>query len=297
MSTLMPLTLIALALMQPASTPQSAVDELLAADRGFAAAASTRSVVDALSAMFAESIVMLAPPPTNFARGRTQAAEILRSNPDNLAGRAEWSPIRGGIAADGAHGFTVGYMTVHRPDKTRVAWKYVAYWTKQREGWRIAVYKRARANESPAAASTMPPALPERMATPTPNESAMAGLRASLDQAERAFSDEAQRIGLGPAFAKHGHADAVNVGPPTEPNFVVGAEAIGKSIGAGAPGPQSPVSWAPDAVIVASSGDLGVTYGMIRFNQPPPAGQPAAVPFITIWRRASTSEPWRYVAE
>jgi hypothetical protein len=58
------------------------------------------------------------------------------------------------------------------------------------------------------------------------------------------------------------------------------------------------VAWAPDeGSIVASSGDLGVTFGFIRQNTPPPAGQPSAIPFITIWRRASTADPWRYIAE
>jgi hypothetical protein len=47
-------------------------------------------------------------------------------------------------------------------------------------------------------------------------------------------------------------------------------------------------------VLVAASGDLGITFGYIRSttdkDQPP-------APFFTIWRRASTAEPWRYIAE
>jgi hypothetical protein len=49
-------------------------------------------------------------------------------------------------------------------------------------------------------------------------------------------------------------------------------------------------------VIVASSGDLGVSIGMIRRNQPV-TGQPTAFPFFTIWRRATPTAPWRYIAE
>jgi hypothetical protein len=75
----------------------------------------------------------------------------------------------------------------------------------------------------------------------------------------------------------------------------VSAAEIGKSMG---PSTTSPVSWAPDeGAIVASSGDLGVNFGFIRQNDPPSGGQPAAVPFITIWRRANVTDPWRYVAE
>jgi hypothetical protein len=176
--------------------------------------------------------------------------------------------------------------------------KYVAYWVKRPEGWRIAVYKRVRADQSPDSRTTMAPALPGALGAPSTDAAAIDRYRSSLAGAEKAFSDESQKIGLGPAFAKHGSADAVNVGPPTSPTFVVSAEAIGRSVGAGSEGKPSPVSWAPDeGVIVASSGDLGVTFGYIRPNTPPPPGQPARIPFITIWRRENASAPWRYVAE
>jgi hypothetical protein len=113
--------------------------------------------------------------------------------------------------------------------------------------------------------------------------------------AEKAFSDEAQKIGIGAAFAKHGSADAMNMGGPKEPGFVIGAEAIGRAVGAGNPPDGSSVEWSADRVLVASSGDFGVTFGMIRFHKPEP-GRPAAVPFFTIWRRDGAG-PWRYIAE
>jgi hypothetical protein len=56
------------------------------------------------------------------------------------------------------------------------------------------------------------------------------------------------------------------------------------------------VSWAPERVIAASSGDLGVTIGWIVPNAPSP-DRPAKNPFFTIWRKANASAPWRYVAE
>ena len=289
-------SVVFVALVQAAPSPQSAVDELLAADRRFAADAAKTTAIPALSAMLAEDVAMPIPgPPPGFARGRSQAVEALNKNPDNAQGKLEWAPVRGGISANGQHGFTVGYMTLTKPDASKVPIKYVAYWVKKPEGWRVAVYKRVISEQAPAARDMMPPALPRELIPPIADASAVARHKASLEAAERAFSDEAQKIGLGPAFAKHGSADAVNVGPRTSPTFVLSAAEIGKSMG---PGTSSPVSWAPDeGAIVASSGDLGVTFGFIRPNTPPPAGQPGAVPFITIWRRASVNDPWRYVAE
>jgi hypothetical protein len=293
--------LAALALTQTARTPQSVVDELLAADRGFAAEAEKTTAIPSLAAMFADDVAMPVPAPApGFARGKTRAIDALKANPDNAQGRLQWAPIRGGISADGLHGFTVGYMTLTRGDGSKVPIKYVAYWLRKPEGWRVTVYKRVLAEQSPASASLamMRPSLPAQLVAPTTDASTIARLKASLEAAERAFSDEAQEIGLGPAFAKHGRDDAVNVGPRASPTFVVGAAEIGKSIGAGSPDPTSPVAWAPDeGSLVASSGDLGVTFGFIRQNTAPPPGQPQAVPFITVWRRTSPAEPWRYIAE
>jgi glyoxylase-like metal-dependent hydrolase (beta-lactamase superfamily II)/ketosteroid isomerase-like protein len=281
---------------QNPSPAQSVVNELLAADRAFSAAGAKVPAVESLSAMFAEDVVMPTPP-TAFARGKTAAIAALKASPDNENSRVEWAPIRGGVSADGQHGFTFGYMTSTRPDATRVPLKYVAYWIKQSQGWRVAVYKRVRAAEGKVSRELMPAALPARMVAPVTDAAVIAKFKQELDAAERAFSDEAQNIGIGPAFARNGSADAVNVGASTSPGFIVSAEAIGKSLAIGASGPGSPVRWSPDDVIVASSGDLGVTFGMIRTNGQVPPGQSGAVPFITIWRRARTSDPWRYVAE
>ena len=281
---------------QNQSPAQAVVNELLAADRAFSAAGAKATAVESLSAMFAEDVVMPTPP-TAFARGKTAAIAALKANPDHENSRVEWAPIRGGVSADGQHGFTFGYMSLIRPDATRIPIKYVAYWIKQSQGWRVAVYKRVRAAPGKVSRDLMPAALPTQLVAPVTDAAVIAKFKQELDAAERAFSDEAQQIGIGPAFATNGSADAVNVGAPTSPGFVVSAEAIGKSIGTGSPGPGSPVRWAPDDVIVASSGDLGVTFGMIRTNGEIPPGQSGAVPFITIWRRASTSDPWRYVAE
>jgi hypothetical protein len=114
MMRLMIVSLLAFASTQPA-TPQSVVDELLAADRTFALASTKTTVIPALTAMFADDVVMpIAIPKPGFARGKAQAAGALEGNPANAHGRLEWAPVRGGISADGQHGFTVGYMTLTR---------------------------------------------------------------------------------------------------------------------------------------------------------------------------------------
>ena len=278
-----------------AASPQSAVDELLAADRAFSAASAKTDLVSGLTAMFADDVV-IPMPPGQFVDGRTAVATALRANADNLTSRTEWTPVRGGISADGQHGFTFGYMTIHRQDGSDLPLKYLSYWLKRREGWRVVAFKRTRASAATAAAPPVAPAIPDRLVEPTTDAKRLAEAKASLDKAERAFSSDAQKSGIGRAFAQYGSTDAINLGRPDEPGVVTGSENIGRLVAQGVPEGTSPVSWAPERVIVASSGDLGVTIGWIVPNTPSP-DRPVKNPFFTVWRRASPSAPWRYVAE
>jgi len=279
----------------PSVTPESAAAELFAADSAFGVAARNADVVTGLSAMFAADVTVPAPG-GKFTDGKPAVVQLLQSIPDNAGGRVEWAPIRVGISGDGRHGFTFGYGTLTRADSTKVRWKYLAYWVKESAGWRVRVYRRGPRADGGGAETRMAPALPAAM-TAGADSATVEQYRSSLDQAERAFSDEAQRIGLGPAFVKWGRTDAVNMGGPAAAAFVVGSDSIGAHVGAGGPVDQSPVSWAPERVVIAASGDLGVTIGLIRPNEAVPAGSPPGVSFFTVWYRGSPGEPWRYIAE
>ena len=279
------------------ATPRSVADELLAADRAFSTAAAKVNVVDGLSAMFTADVIMPTPAGV-FADGKAKAIEALKTNPDNVTGRVQWSPAGVGISADGQQGFTYGYMTLTKADKSTVAVKYLAYWIKTPDGWRVLGYKR---RGSPPNYMSMDPTLhaPDRFIPAVTDAAVIERHRASLAAAEKSFSDEAQKIGIGPAFEKNGSPDAVNMGGSQDAEFVRGNVNIGKAVGVGAPAGSSPVNWAADyKTIVASSGDLGITFGHIKPNAPgPDARTPAGSPFFTIWRRANASAPWRYVAE
>jgi len=280
---------------QAGVSPSKVVDELLAADRAFSAASAKTDLVTGLTAMFADDVV-IPMPPGQFVEGRKAVVDALRTNADNLTAKTDWTPAGGGVSSDGQHGFTFGYMAIHRADGGELALKYLAYWVKRPEGWRVAVYKRARADAAPASPARIAAALPEKIVAPTTDAAAIERARKSLDGAERAFSDEAQKIGLGPAFVKFGRADAVNLGRPEDTMVVTGADNIGRMVGESYGPGASPVSWAPERVIVASSGDLGVTIGWITPNSAD-VNRPPRNPFFTIWRRADPGGPWRYVAE
>ena len=276
-------------------TPTEAFEELLTADRDFARAAADTDAVTGLGAILAADVAMPVPG-QGFVHGRDAAVAALRANPDNAGARLTWTPVSGGLSADGQHGFTWGYMSLRKADSSEVPLKYLAYWVKGPQGWRVAALRRGRAGPGAPPTDAVSPSLPVALTAPTTDTTLIAGYRESLGATEREFSDSAQKIGLRLAFAMFGRADAVNMGGP-RPSFVRGADSISVAVSGNEAATGSSVSWGPDQVIVASSGDLGVTIGMIRLNAPPASGQPAGFPFFTIWRRGSTSEPWRYVAE
>lgn len=273
-----------------ATNPRQAFNELLIVDREFSSQNADRPAIESIPRMFAADVIVPAPG-NRFAEGREQAIEAMRANADNLTAKATWIPLGGGISSDGEHGFTFGFMTLQRADGTTVPLKYLAYWIKKPEGWRVVAYKRRQRASNVVSNQVTVPSLPERIIPMT--SAASLDMVEGLKNVEKEFSDTAQRVGIGEAFAQFGHDTAINMGPPTSSEFVVGAQAIGRSVSAGAKPGTSPVFWSADRAIVSPGGDLGITFGMIRSNEKP---QEPGVPFFTIWRRTA-SGVWRYIAE
>ena len=288
------LSMAAAAVCLVAAGPASAQDarllasQLLAADRAFSTAGAKANIVDSIGGMLTENAVMPTPK-LDFAIGKSAIIETLKSNPANANATAEWSPVRAGISADGTQGFTYGFMFIHETGKPDRRAKYLSYWIRRPEGWRVAFYKRALSAEGNVT-TRLEPAVPEELVEPNPQR--LQENLASLKAAEKAFSDRAQEVGVGPAFLEFGSEDAMNMGSGSD--FTFGNTAIAKLVGEGN---TTPITWGPDkGALVASSGDLGVTWGFIRPKEPK-AGEPAAFPFFTVWRKAAPDQPWRYVAE
>jgi hypothetical protein len=274
------------------STPRAVADELLAADRAFAAAAKQKEIIPALTTMFAPDVIATIGP--NIVTGSAKVAEVLKTNPLNATGNIEWTPARVGLSGDGTHGFTAGFMTVTRADGSTQPLKYLAYWEKRREGWRVRVYKRGIAKQRA-------PAMPVTYLLPKEIARASATLerdRESLADAERSFSRDAQTTGLTAAFKKYGDPQAINLGSADVAAFLIGNEQIAEGVGRSSPANSSPLHWGPDQTIIAGSRDFGVTIGYLVQNAPGPDGKPLPrIPFFTIWKRDSPAGKWLYIAE
>jgi ketosteroid isomerase-like protein len=276
------------------ASPAKIADELLAADRAYAAASAKADLVSGVGAVLAPDVAMLAP--GAIAYGWQKAIDVLKSNPANSGAKMEWTPVRVALSADGRHGFTAGFMTIHRADGSTAAGKYLAYWEKQADGWKALAYKRNIAKAAPPSMEVSY-LLPKQIVTAKRDAAAIERDRESLANAERSFSADAQTIGLGPAFRKYGSPEAINLGGPDRIVFVKGNDEIATMVGEGLAPNTSPVKWGPEKTIVAASGDFGVTIGYIVRNEPGPDGKALpGNPFFTIWQK-DASGAWKYVAE
>lgn len=278
-------------LVRTPPSPGQAADELIGVDRMYSEAAAKTTLVPGLSAMFADDVFL----PTTGESGRDKAIASLVRDTLNARSTTSWIPIRVGVSADGTHGFTYGYMTTVRADGSQVPMKYLAYWVRGAAGWKVLAYRRTRRPPGVVSTARLPPILPDAIAPVDTDSGRIRIHEASLVAAESDFSQDAQRVGLRAAFTSHGSADAMNIGGPTDTTFVIGAANIGVGMG---PATTSPVSWSATRVIVATSGDLGLSIGAIRSNAASANG--AANPpinFFTVWRRRSVREAWRYIAE
>ena len=244
------------------------------------------------SNVFDDRILMFVVPVPGFGVGREEAAERFVKAFGSTAAPFRRTPIRVGISADGQHGFTFGFAETTRENEPPLLQKYVAYWINRSTGWRIALLKILPRSEGEVSITALQPSVPDPSTWEHVPRKDPQGSRKALETREREFSNAAQTIGLGPAFARYGSADAVNSGGERE--FVLGNAAVGDLHGTG----PSPLNWSADGgVIVSSSGDLGVTWGALRRNGPTPPGRMEKIPFFTVWRRASPNSPWLYVAE
>ncbi len=278
----------------PEISPRAAAATLLDIDRAFSKTSSDLTMRAALDAMFANGIIALHVR-GEIVVGKAAVLKVLLQSPDSVA-KLSWAPTGGGISADGLHGFTFGYLVAAHPDGRLLHSKYMSYWIREPRGWRVVAWKRRPMANAPLAVEPQAPALPMRIVKPTMTSDVIARHYRTLVNAEAGFSALANRVGLGRAFTDMGSDDAVNMGGPNDP-FIVGASAIGRVVAPAGGDQPAGITWSADTALVASSGDLGITFGVIRPKQQDSTTPVSGSAFFTIWRRASPSAPWRYIAE
>jgi len=263
--------------------------ELLAVDRGYAEAAKSVNLIEALVAPLAPQGVFLAPGPV-ILRGPDAARALLSATPSNALSKWSWTAIRVDVSSDGKEGYTMGYTELTQPSGAVLPGRYLAYWAEQRDGtWKMEAYKRI-----PRAAGAVSLTPPPGFETPDtkhrryfPNTDAESEADA-VSAVDQAFSDLAQVVGNAEAFSRYAAPTAAQSGNSASVGWVFGRAAIAE---AHASEPLGVFSWTPAIARAASSGDLAFTVGWV-FNA---AGQTLGK-YFSVWQKENTGE-WLYIVD
>jgi hypothetical protein len=262
------------------ASPASARSELLAADSSLGRAQPTISLIDKLTNAFSDDVHFFAA--NQHVHGKAASRTLLATNPANATSTIEWAPRSGGVSADGTNGYTYGFAMQRTADGKALPMYYVAYWLKQRDGWHMLAFKRAGRGNGEAAPRSFP------IETPVAERGDSAAVAASLAAAEKAFSDDAGVRGTHEAFHSRASRFAATIGGPAKADFNYGPDEIAAGVGPD----TKDLDWSSDEVLVAPSGDLGISMGRIRVKSNP--DNPPIV-FFTIWRRENGR--WAYLVE
>lgn len=262
----------ALILSSCATGSLSGLDDMVGAERAFAADGYARGVKLSFLAFSAPDAVILNPEPVN-------ARESLAASPDQDAGapRAHlvWWPLYAGIANSGDLGFTTGPYAI---DEARRGF-YFTIWKRQPDGdWKWVLDAGVGADASGEAAQGSPVA---RLAASREKSASPQAATAEVAALEAAIADAAG-AGLQSAYEPYLDADSrLHSRGPAPATSAAGRAAVF------AARPQS-LALAPIGGGASKTGDLVWTYGEGRWTD---GGGDRKGYYVRVWQRRRAG--WR----
>ncbi len=272
---------------EPARGP--ARDSLFLLDQTRGDSIAARGPVEGALALFSPTVVFLrAGVPTVY--GRDAVHTLFAAAP--ATGAHAWQPLGGGVSYDLRSAYTFG-VAAHAPTSVsgiRLE-RYIAFWTRERgQPWRIAAY--VEVNGAPAREVGF---APEQLTPPpaVPLFKPMADNVQNVRAADSVFSDLADRLGTGFAFANTAASDGALFGPT---QLVIGPKAIDEYFKAQPSGTS--LSWRPVYVVAAGSGDLAFSVGeSIRTGRSASgAAEQRFGKYLTVWQRQRDGS-WKFVID
>lgn len=275
----------------PASVQTAEVQQVIAAERAFAADAAQKGVDAAFRAHVAPDGVLFRPDPVNgLAWMDAQPADPPGTPPQT---GLSWWPVYAGIAASGDLGFTTGPWRI--ADRGGY---YLTLWRRQADGsWKFALDHGPRLQLPPPGAEPAGPggpvqvlAVPDALDQWRSEEAtggAASGLR-SLQAAEDQLA-AAAATDLAAAYAPVLADDTRMMGAAGGGQPAVGAQAVAAEL---ARRPRQ-VRFARLAAQISAAGDLAYSYGDAAWTGPD--GAPARGHYVRVWQRRPGG--WRLVID
>jgi ketosteroid isomerase-like protein len=260
----------------------SPFDEVVAAERAFAAASTTKGLHEAFLDNLAADAISFEPLPS--------PARLAHENQPPSKGRLTWAPSWVAVNPGGDMALSTGPWQFLAPEnpvlKHETTGWFVSVWRKQPNGrWKVAVdagVAAAMPYQVPQTVQNGFPQAPPQAAAPKVG----AGARSAIDAAEHTFA-AAARSGIGGAV----HAQA-------DPLIRVYRENKGAADGIDGARPflsadQRKGTCATEKVVISAAGDMGYTYGACEAIGTP---QPAKYAFLHVWRKQPDGS-WRLVVD
>ena len=248
-------------LILPVWAQQTDWSELVAAERGFAATSREKGSVQAFKTWLAEDSVLFRPTPTGgqaFYKDRKQGS-----------GSLWWQPAHVVVSADGDLGFSTGpyHARSNKEDKGFYG-RYFSVWQRQKNGeWRVLIDDGIGHKDYPE--SSWPTKVGGGPLSPGPGNEAHT-LEGLLQQ-DRAYAATAEEHGLTSALLAVA-ATEIQV-------FRRGHHPLNKTAIASLDEDDVKATWEPAGGILASSKDLGYTYGVGKV-----LSDSRRLIYIRIWR-------------
>lgn len=268
---------IAPAVFAPAPAAAADLRSLVEAERAFSRLSAEKGIRTAFLANLAPDAIVFRPMPVPGRKAYEESPEI--------AGRLTWRPTFADISRAGDLGYTTGPYELNSsgPGASAPAYgHYVSIWLIQPDGsWKVVVDVGIR---HPRPAKEAPDIKFDEVWLPAPPAAAPdpGAVRSALLAIDRALSMAAAKTGL-PEVLTAVYAEDVRVYRPNlEP--IIGRAAAEQASG----NPPGKWKWVPLDGGIASSADLGFTYGTLE------AGDQAFC-YFRIWKRSG--DAWNVVLD
>jgi len=281
--------LLAACASAPAPVPDGALEQLFATERSFARASTERGIRASFLEYFATDGINFAPGP-----GSMRERMLARPAPaDPLAQLLDWSPQAGAVARSDDLGYTTGPYSLRNQRDASAAAHYgyfFSIWKRENGAWRVAVD-----------AGVATPAAPEPQGQPV-----VADGPAGTHGHRMALANERER-GKDALLALERKPRSLDA-EPTDPGSyfdllagsvrvlrdgsyaVLGADAARKALAA----PMRSVQWTPSGAGMATSDDLGYTYG--RYVRKNGGADETSGYYVHLWQRDETGA-WRIAVD
>lgn len=267
--------------------PSPELQTLVDAERGFARMSVEKGIRASFLAFFAEDGINFQPHPV-----RTREAILATPEPSEPQQvTLNWEPVLADISVTGDLGYTTGpyILTDQSPAHRPPAYGYYAsVWRKQADGsWKVAIDAGVRTPDSGSgikvARLEVGPMAPVKPPFPAVDASS-----ASLMASDRAFLDEAARMGLAEAYFRR-----LSGRPRLHRNGYIPCTHK-DSIRAFVEAHVDSMTWEPIGSSVAESGELGYTYG--SYEQRGTDQKTEKGYYVRIWRTNSARE-WKIMLD